>query len=60
MILEFLTSLQARRKSTMKVNIGVIGMSAAMEIWRALSITLIMPVDSSGIAVTEREMRRAA
>jgi len=58
--MEFLTSLQARRKSTTKVNIGAIGMSGAMGIWRALSIILIMPVDSSGIVVTEREMQRAA
>jgi hypothetical protein len=59
-VLEFLTSLQARKKSTTKVNIGAIGMSDAMGIWIALSIILIMPVDSSGIVATEREMRRAA
>jgi hypothetical protein len=58
--MEFLTSLQARRKSTTKVNIGAIGMSGAMGIWRASLIILIMPVDSSGFVVTEREMQRAA
>jgi hypothetical protein len=58
--MEFLTSPQARRKSTMKVNIGVIGMRGAMGIWRALSIILVMPVDSFGIVVMERETWRAA
>jgi hypothetical protein len=35
-------------------------MSGAMGIWRASLIILIMPVDSSGFVVTEREMQRAA